>query len=317
MSAAMELRDVMASTGLDPGHMPVMDGSIKRFNVDKHKGRGWYIAYDGAGSAPTVGVFGDWGAGEKPHKWIAGGVRPTRRENAALRRLAAAREAEQRAEWADRATRADKRWRSLSKADDRHPYLMRKGIGSACARIDGDALVVPVYSTGKVGAVGSIQSLQTIAPDGTKRYSKSAAMSGGVCPIGVRLRDAPLIIVCEGFATGVTLSGAMPEACVLSAFHASNLFAVASWAAKERPDTDIVMAADNDRSENAPAHLKLNTGLRLACGARDNIRRPFSAGRMLLAVPEFTLREAGTDFNDLAQLHGVAVVAEIIKASLV
>lgn len=313
----MEFRDVMAAIGLDPGHMPIMDGRIKRFSVDKHKQRGWYIAYGGDDTAPSVGVFGDWGAGDKPHKWIAGGKRPSRTDQAALRRLAAAREVEQAAEWHDYASRADRRWRGLARADDRHPYLVRKGIRAACARIDGDLLVVPVYSTGKVGAAGSIQSLQTIAADGTKRYTKSAAMAGGVCPVGVRLRVAPLIIVCEGFATGVTLADAMPDACILSAFHASNLFSVAAWAAKECPDTDIVMAADNDRRENAPEHLRLNTGLRLACGARDNIRRPFSAGRMLLAVPDFTIREAGTDFNDLAQLRGVCAVTDTIKAALI
>jgi len=312
----MELRDAMAATGLDPGHMPMLDGRIRRFNVERHKGRGWYVAHDGGGQAPSVAIWADWGVADAPHKWIAGGTRPTRRDQAALRRLSAARDAERRAEQAEGASRAATRWQGLPGAPAGHPYLVRKHIAPLTARIDGDFLVVPVYSTGHVGAVGSIQSLQTIAADGTKRYTRGAAMAGGVCPLGVRIRHAGLIIICEGFATAATLVQAMPDASVLAAFHASNLFSVASWAAKHAPDTDIMMAADNDRHENAPAHLKKNVGLRMACGARDTIRRPFSAGRMLLAFPEFTAREVGTDFNDLAAARGVEAVTACIKDAL-
>jgi phage/plasmid primase-like uncharacterized protein len=43
----------------------IADGKPHRFNIGKHKGRGWYVLHDG--KFPT-GVFGDWGTGEK-HKW--------------------------------------------------------------------------------------------------------------------------------------------------------------------------------------------------------------------------------------------------------
>lgn len=312
----LAFREAMAADGLDPGVMPQADGIIHRFNVGSHRGRGWFILHPPEGKARACGLYGDWGDETGARKWLAGNAPVTRTDTIALRRLAEARRAALALEHSEGATRAATRWRAAPAATEGHPYLARKRIKPGPARQEGDLLLIPAYSTGGVGAPGTIQSLQTIAPDGRKIYTKGAAMAGACCPIGVTFRDADLVIIAEGFSTGMTISEAMPGACVVVAFHASNLVPVARWASRERPETDMIIAADNDRMQGQVNGKWRNVGMRYGCAARDAARAPMRTALLALAYPAFQPGEVGTDFNDLAALRGIDAVTQAIMGAI-
>lgn len=92
---------------------------------------------------------------------------------------------------------ASARWEAAKPADEDHPYLDRKQVQPHMARIDGKALLLPVYDRH-----GDIQSVQTIANDGGKLFHPKAPMKGGRLNFGICIGRT---IVCEGFATGASI----------------------------------------------------------------------------------------------------------------
>ena len=84
-------------------------------------------------------------------------------------------------------------------------------------------------------------SLQTITPDGKKLFQKDSITGGGY----MRLKgSAATIVLCEGYATGVSLNAAT-AASVAIAFSCHNLMPVAKILREKMPDADIVIAADS------------------------------------------------------------------------
>lgn len=121
---------------------------------------------------------------------------------------------------------AAKRWEAAEPASEDHPYLDRKMVLPHMARIDGKAILLPVYDRD-----GEIMSVQSIDRDGGKlfqwgEYLKDAdgnfvldkngkKMRGSGAPTkGGRLNFGICIgrtIVCEGFATGASIYEAIPD----------------------------------------------------------------------------------------------------------
>ena len=179
-----------------------------------------------------------------------------------------------------------------SPAPDDHPYLIAKGIDPHGVLFGSflkyqDNLVIPIYGT--VGEFeGKAQSIQFIAPDGSKNLLKGAKKSGGYYPIQW-VEDAP-IVICEGFATGCTLAEHYtPMASVIMAIDSGNLIHVARYFRKHYPTAEITIAGDNDHQ--AERKTGINTGKQKAIATAKAIR-----GR--LAIPEFKPNESGTDWND-------------------
>ena len=87
------------------------------------------------------------------------------------------------------------------------PYLREKGIDAPYrgTYADGDKLVVPAYNM-----KGEVRTLQTISADGQKSFTKGGEKSGNFHVVGGLdvLKDAPVIIICEGYATAATIAGA-------------------------------------------------------------------------------------------------------------
>jgi len=129
-------------------------------------------------------------------------------------------------------------WESLPPLSGGHPYLHAKGLsmqGCNGLRIDGDLLVIPVYRA------SSLISLQTIAPDGTKRYRYGCPIKAG--NFVLNRRDATLTAIAEGFATGLAVYQSVPVARVIVCFDAGNMVAVA----QRLSVTGLaVVCADND-----------------------------------------------------------------------
>lgn len=119
------------------------------------------------------------------------------------------------------------------------PYLVAKKIELLSARILGADIVVPIYEGPE------LVSWQTIRPDGTKRFPFGGKKKGCWHTIG-QIDPTRSIILCEGFATGVSLA---KHGCVVVAFDAGNLMPVAKALRKTYRNSHIIVAADNDKSQ--------------------------------------------------------------------
>jgi putative DNA primase/helicase len=192
-----------------------------------------------------------------------------------------------------------------------HPYLSAKGVAAHGLRVEGmggsgaGLLLVPLRD-----AAGTLHSLQTIAPDGAKRFLPGGRVRG--CyhgmgkPSGVLVAGKPcgVLVVAEGYATAASIHAATGLA-VAAAFSASNLEPVAQALRRKYPALTLVLAADDDwRTAGNPGRAAAQQAA-LAVGG-------------LLVVPHFPVqRDGATDFNDLHRLAGLGAVracfAEVLE----
>lgn len=171
-----------------------------------------------------------------------------------------------------------------------HAYLRRKGI-PALAEVRQDRngmLLLPVSDIS-----GKVQSLQYIAPDGTKRFLVGGKVQGGHFIIPGK-PEKPLVL-CEGYATGASIHLAC-ECTVYVAFSANNLPAVAAIVRNTFPDNPILICGDNDET------------------GRGKGQEAAQAAQARLVLPTFTAG-TGNDFNDLHQSEGLQEVRRQLEAS--
>lgn len=283
--------DAIAAAGLTPPAHVVADGKLHRFSSSGKPGddAGWYVLHlDGV----PAGAFGDWRSGYSEN-WCAKyetemspvEVQAIRKK---LREVIARREAEQARRQGETESAANAFWESCKPAAASHPYLSLKGIQPHGARTDGSALVVPVQD-----ATGKLRSVQTIDPNGTKRFMRGSSVRGCFFAIG---RWVDVVIVAEGFATGASIHEATGRG-VAVAFNAGNLEPVAQALRTSRPTLRIILAADDDAATPGnPGRSKAETAALAVGGA--------------VVVPRFPARRRGrdSDFNDLHALAGLAAV---------
>jgi putative DNA primase/helicase len=197
-----------------------------------------------------------------------------------------ARSADRCARQAEAAKTAAAIWQSAVPAIA-HPYLKAKTVRAHGVRIDGDYLVIPVRD-----AAGTIRSLQTVSPNGEKRFLAGGRVRGCYHSIG---RPGGSITICEGYATAATIHEAT-QGAVAVAFNAGNLELVARALRAKYPRIGLVIAADDDwRTEGNP-------GLTAA-------RRAAYAVAGTVVVPNFAALPRGerdSDFNDLMRLVAAA-----------
>ncbi len=274
------------------GHPQIIaDGTLHRYHVDGDRPgtrNGWYVLHlDGT----PAGAFGTW-KGET-HTWSARSDRAlSPRQQADIRRLVeqarAARDAEARDRHARAAERAAVTWQHATSADPGHPYLMKKAIRPHGIRQQGIALVIPVLVS------GAVASIQTIYPDGSKRFLPGGRIAGGYDLIADETRR-PEVLIAEGFATAATLHEET-GAAVYVAFNAGNLLPVARYVRALHPRESIILCADADRWTDGNPGVTKATAAAIAVGGK-------------LLVPDFTgldLSGRPTDFNDLYRLRRAA-----------
>lgn len=271
-------------------------GRIHRFplNGKQHDTAGWLRVFDDGDGA----VFGSW-RGDGTYVWQRKKDGPPLSQadiDALKAKAAQARqeaEAERQAEYQQAAQRAAQVWQAAVPAT-KHPYLDTKLIKAHGARVSDNSLMVPVLD-----GDGHIQTLQTIMPDGTKRFMAGGKMAGGRYWFGTPTNTAPLI-VCEGFATAAAIHEATGYA-VACAFNAGNLHAVATDIRQRFPAARLLIAGDDDRStEGNPGRTKA-TAAALAVGG-------------IAVFPE--LGSHGSDFWDMKMQEGSDAVARLIRAAV-
>jgi putative DNA primase/helicase len=177
-----------------------------------------------------------------------------------------------------------------------HAYTTTKGVQCHGLKVDAaGALIVPMRDT-----MGNLHSLQTITPDGDKRFMSGGRVKGCYHAIG---KPAGLLIVCEGYATGASIHESTGHA-VAVAFNAGNLEAVAVALHSKYPALKIIMAADDDYLTTG------NPGMTKAKAAAQAVGG-------LVAVPIFPAGRSDkhTDLNDLHQLAGAGAVKDCIEAA--
>lgn len=235
----MTFEQALQASGLIPGEI-VPDGRWRRCRTqDKRasKRNGAYVLYpDGRG------YFRNWATDHAVSAWSD--------ESTQIRTPSAAEMAErerrkkQEREYRLRAIRgAREQWAQARSPRSLHPYLERKGlsaVGTNALRVHGDALIVPVFWRDR------LMSIQSITPDGQKRFWTGAPVKGGAFVLD-RPRAA-VTAVCEGLATGLAIFQSLRMARVIVAFDAGNLVHAVD---QLRPTGSVVICADNDHGTEA------------------------------------------------------------------
>ena len=276
--------DAMHTAGCAPhdAREVVADGVLHRYRVNGDKAstrNGWFILF---GDGIPSGAFGSWKHGVTEN-WSARGfnsLTPGERDEQ-RRRIEAAREAAQalqRQKHMCAADRAAHIWNRAKPARTDHGYLVRKGIAPGFARQLNDVLVLKIQDMN-----GGITGLQFIDSGGGKRMLSGSKKQGSF--ILVQRRDTGRLLVCEGFATAVSLAAMFPADSVIAALDAGNLKNVAVGFSKRTPDGEIVICADRDTTGKAAGRAAA-----LAAG-----------GKLMLPNFPADAPDELTDFNDLQQ----------------
>ncbi len=158
-------------------------------------------------------------------------------------------------------------------------------------------LVVPLQDT-----EGVLLSLETIGPDGAKRFLAGGAKRGHFCVIGVDPTPfaeavGPLLI-CEGWATGASLAMATGHT-VIAAMDAGNLLPVAEALRARFPGADLILVADNDAKPDRDTNTGVEAARKAALAVDARIAIPVNPG----------------DANDLFCAEGPEAVATLICQS--
>lgn len=259
----------------------------------------WKSCKGGTGARATIGALVAL-AKEGGYKPTAQDRKPIDPEE--LKRLAEERAARLAAEQAERAAAAEQAAAKASKLweaatpERAHPYLASKQIPSTGARVLRDQLLVPMRH-----GPGALVGLQVIQADGSRKFLTGTPAGGAYTTLGKPSRTG-WVVICEGYATGVSIHLATGY-CVVVAFSAGNLQAVATKIRAALPEATLVLAADDDfRTEGNPGITSADQAAR--------------AIRALVAIPRWLDdRGNGTDFNDLHAAEGLEAVRLCIDAA--
>jgi putative DNA primase/helicase len=296
---SMEVTLQMQAAGLAEPPAPLrLDGKVVRFGPKK---RQWYSLREirtESGQFVVVGSFGDW-AGQT-HRVAVDWKGITEQERQQLRLQQAAQAERQAAERAELAAlahmRAAELWSVASKTG-KSDYLVRKGVeAEGCRFLRDGSIVIPLISYA-LPREQALRGLQRIFADGTKMFTKGFDKVGSCLRLGMPAAHEP-ILVCEGYATGLTLRMACAKRlAVFVALDCGNLAAVVPVLRKLYPSNPILVCADDDwKTVGNPGRAAAHK----VAKAVDKCRYTW---------PYFRSRgPKDTDFNDLQRIEGLNVV---------
>ena len=255
----------------------IADGRLHRFRIiDDRPGsrNGWAVLHlDGI----PAGAYGHWKTG-RSGTWRSGRVPLTHAQQAAfaeqVRQARREREHERLQEQRAAQERARHLWAQGAAALASHPYLARKCCEAHGIRQLDMLLLVPMRD-----ANGELWNVQTISPDGNKRFLHGGRTLGLYHAIGQPGED---IMVAEGYATAASLHEAAWKP-VAVAFSCGNLVHVSRALHMKLPHATITVCADNDIKTPG------NPGLTAARAAAEAV------GGKVVVPPEPYI-----DFNDAA-----------------
>ena len=359
VSPVEEFRQRLEANGFVLKGDPFMDGRIHRAPIEGKPGQ-----LDGAYQAYADGVPNGWfenhrdGDG-KVTKWVYSGQQLTPAQKAAMQAQIERRREQLKNELDFQYTQASERvYQKFVESADRpvdhaNPYLQSKGVGNYELRQDqdGNLLVFGLNlelcdfpEKDDVHILRHFQTVQTISPDGQKRFEAGSQKNGAVHLIGTKqfnkiateqaneipslfsdLIEQPEILVVEGYATGASLHEAtgLPVAV---AFDAGNLKPVAEALRRKFPKANLTVCADNDyplvhkkiRQEHGDGPVTPELEEKYA-NHNKGVVKAMEAAKAVNAevlIPQFSAEEKSkglTDFNDLAQSRGTFAVTKLVS----
>jgi phage/plasmid primase-like uncharacterized protein len=273
------------------------DGEIHRFDNPKSKSGNkncWYIFFSDGVPAGHFGAWDEnwsepWSSKLKfemtPEEW---------RRSQEQVAYAKEKKAKERALEADKAAqRANDLWTSSAETSE-HPYLARKQVGAFGVRTNAaeGTLLIPMRNR-----YAEIRGVQSIPPQGKKRYLKGVAVDG---VFHVIEGDISTVYLCEGYATGASIHMAT-GAAVAVCFDTGNLPKAALNIREVFPKAKLIVAADDDRWSDR------NSGITSANKAAQLVGAD-------VVSPDFQdLSTHPTDFNDLHVLEGLDAVRAQVR----
>lgn len=277
----MTLTEAIAAAGMTPPAR-IVSGRWMRFpGIGKGSSNrsGWCRLI-----TPTLAVFGDWSSDfsgtwhddtHVDNETAAKLLEQARAQSREYARQQARRQSRAAAEAAQMICNA----RMAT-----HPYLTRKGFPNLLGLVHDGKLLVPVRDAAEYSRVLSVQLIDAA---GEKKFLPGGRTRCGVYRIGVAPGRARRVVLCEGYATGLSIHAALqrlpgPHSIVVC-FSAGNLEIVAEYF------PGALVCADNDVSKRGEEAARA-TGLEW--------RMP---------------PDVGTDFNDMHQKHGVYAVTEVLR----
>lgn len=288
----MKLEQAIVAAGMTPPRS-FREGKWLRFpGVGKGRANrsGWCRVI-----SPTLAIFGDWSSGLR-EVWRDQDHIDDERARKALR------DAQER----ERRFAAEARAKQASVAREaaamvaravagKHPYLARKGFPELVGLILDGKLMVPVMDFARYPEVISAQMIDV---SGEKKFLFGGRAKGGIHRIGVPCARARRVVLCEGYATGLSIDAALRSLpgphCVVVCFSANNLEHVASLLPK---DCKALVCTDNDTPNKT-------TGVK---AGEESAKRT--------GLPWIMPAEVGTDFNDLHMAKGIRALVEALRTA--
>jgi phage/plasmid primase-like uncharacterized protein/RecA-family ATPase len=250
-----KVRGMAFDVGIPAPDDLIIDGNVHRFQIGgkKTNKNGWYILNEN--EYGIIGAIGDhsrtFGSGKNyiPITAYSRPLSPTEQIKVTekIKKDSEKAKIEMKQKHDLAAREAAFIWSKTEYASTDHPYLKDKGLNSTHgSKISGDGcLVLPA-----VDKSGEIKCVQYIDMLGNKRTQTGGSLKDLFWIIG-DIKEK--VFICEGFATGATVKEET-ELPVVIAFNASNLTSTAKSIKELYPDTEIIIAADND------CNNKENTG---------------------------------------------------------
>lgn len=292
------------------------------------KGKWWYwlrTFRPDAGGTFIVGRFGSYKSGESQKVEVD--WKPlSEAENARLRserEAAQARAAAARKEEADLAAlSAADLWRRAAN-QGMSPYLVRKGVeGEACRYLTDGSILVPLlrYDWPREDALRGLQRIypgprkdwETGEDLPEKTYTWNFDKPGCALRLG-KVVPGHIILVCEGYATGLSLRMATGrELVVYVALDAGNLECVVPIVRELHPDSRILICADDDYRTRIRGELT-NVG---RITARKVAKTVPGCDLLWPVFAPATRGPKDTDFNDLHKAHGLEAVTRQLTTVL-
>ncbi len=300
MNYQSDFKDHLTNFGIGCGCEIIANGEIQRFKntlTNSSNKNAWYVMFQSGDFFASK--FGDWSLNIHGQKWHSNNFNDlSKKEITKIDRQLDEQNAQQKRELelSRKIAREEckKIWDESTNATTNHPYLKNKGfdVKDLTIRLNNqNELVIPLFNE-----KGIIQSLQTIKIDGSKRFYRGGAITGHYCVLGNQ-KESDIIFICEGYATALSIHLATnSKYCVVVAFNANNLLPVAKTFNRLYMDKSIVIAGDDDRFKESG-----NKGLTICKKIKNELG-------LLFVIPKFDDETKGTDFNDLHQQEGLAIV---------
>lgn len=268
-------------------------------------GRATYIT----GSFGTYRHGGSWEKVEQDWAPLTAAERERKAAERAAKLAAAAKAKEESKRLA--AMRAVDLWHYAAKTGH-SPYLERKGLQGEACRYLADGTLVILMIRYDLPRDQAIQAAQRILPSGEKKYSYGFDKPGCALRLGLVDDATPLLLVVEGYATGLTVRAALDYRLpVYVAFDAGNLAHVVPMLRELHPEVRILVCADDDWQTRDPRTKQLNNPGRTAAKA---IAKQVAAVDLVYPVFDNKTRQLGdTDFDDLRMRQGLEAVSRQLR----